>query len=277
MLIDDVNGTRLNVIEEGAGQPVLFLHGLGGSWREWQPQIDGLSDDYRCIAVEHRGHGRSERTHGRYSIDLFADDAAALCSVLEVSRAHVVGLSMGGMIAQSLALRYPQLVASLVLIDTAARPEEPYREGLEAIAQFVRDQGYADTQQPGGTAAGVAWSPTTVLQRPEVVKDNLRESLSTDPDVYARACVAVANFDVADRLGEITAPTLVLWGNHDVLVPRSYSEVLRTGIARSELVIVPDAGHLCTLEQPALVNKVLRDFFERASLRESVVGWIKPW
>lgn len=261
MLIDDVNGTRLNVIEEGAGEVVLFLHGLGGSWREWQPQIDGLSDRYRCIAVEHRGHGRSERTSGRYTIDLFADDAAALCDVLGVAQAHVVGLSMGGMIAQSLALRFPLLVESLVLVDTAARPEEPYREGMAAMARFVRDRGYDDTPQPGGTVAAKAWSPTTVLQRPDIVKDNLRETLSTDPDSYARAAVAVAEFDVFDRLAEITVPTLVLWGDHDVLVPRSYSEALRAGISRSRLVVVPDAGHLCTLEQPTLVNNVLRDFF----------------
>jgi 3-oxoadipate enol-lactonase len=272
VLIDDVNGTRLNVIEEGAGEAVLFLHGLGGSWREWQPQIDGLSDRYRCIAVEHRGHGRSERTSGRYSVDLFAEDAAALCEALGVYRTHVVGLSMGGMIAQSLTLRYPHLVDSLVLVDTAARPEEPFREGMEAMARFVRDRGFSDTPQPGGTAAGLAWSPTTVLHRPEIVKDNLRESLSTDPDSYARAAMAVAEFDVSDRLAEIEVPTLVLWGNHDVLVPRSYSEALRAGIARSELVVVPDAGHLCTLEQPALVNNVLRDFFARVAAERSATS-----
>lgn len=261
MLIDDVNGTRLNVIEEGAGEVVLFLHGLGGSWREWQPQIDGLSDHYRCIAVEHRGHGRSERTRGRYTIDLFAEDAGALCEALGVTHAHVVGLSMGGMVAQSLALRFPQLVDSLVLVDTAARPEEPYREGMAAMARFVRDRGYDDTASPGGTVAAKSWSPTTVLERPDIVKDNLRETLSTDPDSYARAAVAVAEFDIADRLAEIAVPTLVLWGDHDVLVPRSSSEELRAGIAGAQLVVVPDAGHLCTLEQPALVNDLLRDFF----------------
>jgi pimeloyl-ACP methyl ester carboxylesterase len=267
MLIDDVNGTRLNVIEEGDGHPLVLLHGLGGSWRELQPQLDGLSDRFRCVAVEHRGHGRSERTRGRYTIELLADDAAAICEALGITHAHVAGLSMGGMIALSLALRHPTLVDSLVLMDTAARPEPPFREGLEAMARFVRDRGFADTTEPGGTAAGMAWSPTTVERRPELVRDNLREALSTDPDAYARAAQAVAAFDVLDRLGEIAAPTLVLWGDHDVLVPRSYSEALRAGITTSELVVVPDAGHLCTLEQPELVNTALRDFFDRNGCR----------
>jgi 3-oxoadipate enol-lactonase len=158
MLIDEVNGTRLNVIEEGEGPALLLLHGLGGSWREWAPQLDALSDTYRCIAIEHRGHGRSERTSGRYSIDLFTNDVAAVCGALGVTHAHVAGLSMGGMIGLDLALRYPWLVDSLVLAASAARPDESFRLGLEAISRFVRDQGFADTPLQGGTAAGLAWS-----------------------------------------------------------------------------------------------------------------------
>lgn len=263
MLIDDVNGTRLNVIEEGDGPPLLLLHGMGGTWRELAPQLDGLSDRFRCIAIEHRGHGRSERTSGRYSVDLFANDVVAVCSALGITHTHVAGLSMGGMVGLNLALRHPWMVDSLVLIDSAARPDEAYRLGLEAIARFVRDQGFADTPLQGGTSAALAWSPTTVFQRPEIIRDNIREALSTDPDVYARTALAVAEFDLLDRLGDIRAPALVLWGDHDVLVPRTYSDALVAGIERAELIVVPDAGHLCTLEQPELVNGIIRDFLLR--------------
>jgi pimeloyl-ACP methyl ester carboxylesterase len=134
---------------------------------------------------------------------------------------------------------------------------------LEAIARFVRDQGFADTPLQGGTSAALAWSPTTVFQRPEIIRDNIREALSTDPDVYARTALAVAEFDLLDRLGDIRAPALVLWGDHDVLVPRTYSDALVAGIERAELIVVPDAGHLCTLEQPELVNGIIRDFLLR--------------
>lgn len=263
MLIDEVNGARLNVIEEGSGPPLLLLHGLGGSWREWAPQLDGLADRFRCIAIEHRGHGRSERTSGRYSIDLFTDDVAAVCAALGVTHTHVAGLSMGGMIGLNLALRYPWLVDSLVLAESAARPDESFRLGLEAMSRFVRDQGFADTPLQGGTAAGLAWSPTTVVERPEVIRDYMREALSTDRDAYARAALAVAEFDLLDRLGEIRAPALVLWGDHDVLVPRAYSDAVCAGIERSEMAVVPDAGHLCTLEQPDLVIGLMRDFLDR--------------
>jgi 3-oxoadipate enol-lactonase len=263
VLIDDVNGTRLNVIDEGEGHALLLLHGLGGSWREWQRQLDGLSDRYRCIVVEHRGHGRSERTTGRYTIDMFADDAAAVCRALGVTHSHVAGLAMGGMVGLSLALRHRWLVDSLVLANTAARLEPSFRQGLDALARFVRERGFSDTPLPGGTAAGVAWSPTTVRRRPEVIRDHRRDALSTDPDVYAKGAAAVARFDIADRLGEIRVPTLVLWGEHDVLVPRKYAEVLGGGIAAAETMAVPDAGHLCTIEQPEVVSRTMAAFLER--------------
>jgi pimeloyl-ACP methyl ester carboxylesterase len=187
----------------------------------------------------------------------------AVCTALGITHTHVAGLSMGGMIGMNLALRYPWLVDSLVLIASAARPDEPYRQGLEAIARFVRDQGFTDTPLQGGTSAALAWSPTTVCERPEIIRDNIREALSTDPDVYARTALAVAQFDLHDRLGDIRAPALVLWGDHDVLVSRTYSDTLAAGIDRSEMVVVLDAGHLCTLEQPELVNGLIRDFLDR--------------
>jgi pimeloyl-ACP methyl ester carboxylesterase len=263
VLIDDVNGTRLNVIDEGQGHALLLLHGLGGSWREWQRQLDTLSDRYRCIVVEHRGHGQSERTTGRYTVDLFADDAAAVCRALGVTHAHVAGLAMGGMVGLGLALRHRWLVDSLVLVNTAARFDAQVRQGLDAIASFVREQGFTDTPLLGGTVAGLAWSPTTVRRRPEVIRDHRRDALSTDPDVYAKGATAVAGFDVAGRLGEIRVPTLVLWGDHDVLVPRRYGEVLRDGIAGAEMMAVTDAGHLCTIEQPMVVARTMAAFFER--------------
>jgi pimeloyl-ACP methyl ester carboxylesterase len=262
MLID-VNGIRLNVIDEGEGHALVLLHGMAGSWREWQRQLDGLADRYRCIVVEHRGHGRSERTSGRLSMATFADDVAAVCQALDVSHAHIAGLAMGGMVGLELAVRHPWLVDSLVLVSAAARVDEPFRVGLDAMARFVRDQGFADTPVTGGTTAGVAWSPTTVRRRPEVVRDHRREALSTDPDVYARSALAVAGYDATPQLGEVKVPTLVLWGDHDVMVPRAYSEVLHDGIVGAELMVVPDAGHLCTIEQPEVVTRTMAAFLDR--------------
>jgi pimeloyl-ACP methyl ester carboxylesterase len=167
------------------------------------------------------------------------------------------------MVALSLALRHRWLVDSLVLINSAARLDEQVRQGLDAIARFARDQGFADTPLPGGTTAGLAWSPTTVRRRPEVIRDHRREALSTDPDAYARAAVATSLFDAAGQLDQIRVPTLVLTGDHDVLVPRAYGEALRTGIAGAEMMVVPDAGHLCTIEQPQVVTRTVAAFLER--------------
>jgi pimeloyl-ACP methyl ester carboxylesterase len=239
----------------------VFLHGMGGSWRDWEPQMDALSDSYRCIAIEHRGHGRSERPLGRYSTRLFADDALALLDHLGVEHAHIVGLSMGGMIAQHLAVARPELVDTLVLADTGAFMPDAPSEFLARWAEQVRADGLLDTHGVvGGSMPG--WSDRTVRERPEVVRNNLREAQSADPDAWYRAAMAVVEHDTRSLLGGITAPTLLVWGADDDMVPVKLAEPLQAGIADTRLVVLDDAGHVCNLEQPAAFNAALLEFLE---------------
>jgi 3-oxoadipate enol-lactonase len=258
-----VNGVRLNVIDEGEGHPILFLHGLGGSWRDWEPQLDALRDRHRVIVLDHRGHGRSEVTRGDYRVELFAADAVALCRDLGVEHAYVVGLSMGGMIAQALTLAEPGFVDALVLADTAAVMPPGVAELLAKTASKVRRDGFPDSRGELPAGDPVAWSPRTLTERPGVVRNNQRESEATDPDAWARAALAVAAHDAVDRLGEIRCPVLLVWGADDHVVPVGMAGPLQAGIPQAELIVLPDAGHVCNLEQPEAFDLVIEAFFAK--------------
>lgn len=259
-----IDGVRLNVLDEGEGPTVLFLHGLGGTWRDWEPQLDDLSSDHRCIVVEHRGHGRSEVTRGELSIELFARDAAGVCAALGVDQAHVVGLSMGGMIAQRLAIDHPSLVRTLVLAATGAFMPEPAAGFLAEWARSVRDQGMPDSRGVVPDRSP-AWSPVTLRERPHVARNNMREAESVDPDAWARAALAITRHDTRPDLGRIDVPVLLVYGADDRLVPVDNAEPLRQGIPHAELHVLPDAGHTCNLEQPEAFDALLRDFWRRST------------
>lgn len=259
-----IDGIRLNVLDEGEGPPVLFLHGLGGTWRDWEPQLDALSSHHRCVVVEHRGHGRSEATRGELTTELFADDAAAVCRALGVERAHVVGLSMGGMIAQCLALAHPALVQTLVLADSGAFMPPEASELLAAWAHTVREQGMTDSRGVVPERSP-AWSRVTLRERPHIARNNVREAESVDPDVWARAALAITRHDTRAALGRIEVPVLLVYGADDRLVPASNAEPLQQGIPHAELHVLADAGHTCNLEQPEAFNDLLRDFWRRST------------
>ena len=259
----DIGGVRLNVLDEGPldGEVVVLLHGLGGCWRDWAPQLDALHDRYRCVVVEHRGHGRSEATSGALSIELFASDVVAVCRALGIGRAHVVGLSMGGMIAQHVALQAPALVATLVLADTGAAMPAFIADGFRDYARGVRDTGHNDSR---GVVPefSPAWSQQVLQNRPEVVRDNQRETEGTDPEVWCRAALAVADHDVTARLGEIKAPTLLVWGGEDMLVPVDLmAPPLRDGLPDARLEVLAEAGHLSNLDQPEAFTALLTEHF----------------
>jgi pimeloyl-ACP methyl ester carboxylesterase len=263
-----VGDVQLNVIDEGEGEAVLLLHGLGGSWRDWAPQVESLRDRYRVVAIDHRGHGRSPGTGGPYSTGLFAADALAVCRSLGIERAHVVGLSMGGLIAQALALAEPRFVDTLVLCDTGAYMPARMGEVLLATADAVRAGGFPDSR---GVIQGsdLAWSGYTLEHQPHVVRDNRRESESTDPEEWARAARAVAEHDTRADLGRIAVPTLVIYGDEDRLIlPDKASPALMDGLPDAELLLVADAGHLVNLEQPEAFDAAITRFFtERGQAR----------
>jgi len=259
-MLRDVDGVRLNVLDEGEGHAVLFLHGLGGCWRDWEPQLDSLSDRFRCIVVEHRGHGRSEVTRGDYSTRLFADDAAAVCAQLGVGHAHVVGLSMGGLIAQALAVRHPELVDSMVLCDTGIGMNRAMAGALRGMAEAARVDGFPDSRGVVPVSSP-GWSARTLAERPEVARNNMRESESADPDAWARAAHAVADHDLRGEIESVDVPVLLVWGADDQVIRISSAKGLQQVFPDADLVVLPDAGHVANLEAPAQFDEAITTFW----------------
>lgn len=253
--------------EHGSGPLALFLHGLGGSRTSWEPQLTELGTLRRCVAWDMPGYGASAGSPETF--EQLADAAAGLVdTVTEGSgeRVDVVGLSMGGMVAQHLALRHPRLVRTLVLLDTSpafgidgSLPEEWLQQRLAPLAAG---------QSPAEMAPVVLRSITG----PNITSPQLGEAVAAmsriPTDALAAACRTLVTHDTRGRLGEIECPTLVAVGEHDEETPLDYARALHEAIPRSRLEIIPGAGHLSNLETPGAVNELIRGLW--AGTREEV-------
>lgn len=255
-----VNGAEIAYRLDGpeGGRVVLMSNSLMSDHTMWDITLPALADRYRVLRYDTRGHGRSETTPGPYSIALLADDALALMDALEIRQAHVVGLSMGGMIAQQLGARFPERVLSLGLCDTASEmpPRSLWAERL-AIAAGQGTAGLVDsTIQRWFTAPFIAREPAAI----ERVR---RMILSTGTEGYIACASAVRDMAQTTMLLKVKAPTLVLVGRQDPACTVEQATVIHRMIDRSELVVLEEAAHLSNIEQPQAFNAALRAFLGR--------------
>jgi 3-oxoadipate enol-lactonase len=234
--------------------PVVLVHSLGASLETWDALTDRLSPAFRVVRYDLPGHGGTPAGAGSYSMAGLATDLAALLDELGLARVHVVGASIGGMIAMQLALDAPDRVDRLVLSGTSARlgPASSW----EARADLVIASGM---EAIAGEVAARWVTPEYAASRPTTLA-GLRAIVSaTDPAGYAGCCRAIARMDLTHRLGEIHAPALVLIGDEDPAIPLAHAEQIVAGIENSRLVTVPDAAHLPDLEQPDLVASLVAE------------------
>jgi pimeloyl-ACP methyl ester carboxylesterase len=241
---------------------VVFAHGLLFDRRIFEHQVAALSESYRCIAFDFRGHGETEVTRGGYGMDTLADDAAALIEALGAAPCHFVGLSMGGFVGLRLASRRPELIRSLVLLDTSADPEPsenlPRYRLLNLVARLFGLRAVAGRVMP------ILFGRTTLAERRDLTALWRDRVAKQDRRGVTRAVIGVVERDgVADELARIRVPTLVLVGEEDTATTPEKSERLRHGIAGAELVTIPRAGHMSSLENPEAVTRALRDFLAR--------------
>ena len=237
-----VSGVDLHYVDEGEGKPVFFLHGNAGSGRVWRKITPEFKKRYRVIAHDRQGFGDSEKKEsGDFSPRGFAGELARLMDALDIERAHVCGLSMGGMIAQCFALDYPERVNGLVLVGTM--PDRTGRNVPETLAELERDGWPAVAERlidhwfrPGSDEADVAEAYEIALQSPQ----KFRELTVT----------ALGTFDIKAELPNIEAPTLILNGEADVTNVMGHAEIMNEGIPGSRLVRIPDCGHLIPIERP---------------------------
>ena len=245
------------------GAPVLLLHGVGNSSLVWRQTAAGLAAaGYLAIAADSRGHGASSKPDGPYSIEQMADDWAALHAHLGLAPAHWVGSSMGGAIAMAAALRHPDRVASLVLVDTWPKTDAAFAAVLAERLRVLREEGidaYARLAYP--QAFGAAYRAA----HPEAYEGYRARVAQTDQRALAFAVRALEHHDVLGRLDEIRVPTTVVVGEADTLLPPRHSEAIAAAIPGARLVRFPDIGHLPMLETPEAFLRELLDHLRRAA------------
>ncbi len=257
----EVNGIPLRYETWGVGAtPLLFLHGLGSCAEDWFMQFATFAPRYRCIAVDLRGHGLSDKPEADYSVPLFASDVALLLTKLGAAPAHVVGLSLGGMVAQQLGIAHPHVVRSLVLLNTLPGIWPPTREIMHAGLQRLRP---GSAPSMGQIAQRVALSLFPEQESTTFRRMTEQRIGSNDPEAYRRAMLAIMRYRPGSALGKITCPVLIVAGDRDRVVPAEYQLRLRTGIPHAEFVTVYGGGHACNLNYADEVNATVLSFLER--------------
>jgi len=268
-----VGPVELYYEENGSGDPLLLIMGLAAPCEGWLMQVPDFAQQYRTISYDNRGVGRSSKPDGPYTIHEMADDAAGLLHALEIERAHVVGISMGGMIAQELVLRHPERVHALVLGCTYPEPDAE-TEQMRTVS--VTELGGTITEDGEQKVDFQGLDPMMFFQfmLPKVFNPSfIEQHLPTLMEVFGgtlqwgfsveavlaqvEACMT---HRTTDRLATIQSPTLVITGDDDQLIPPTNSEVIASKIPDAKLVQVPGGSHAFNFETPEVFNREVLQF-----------------
>ncbi len=258
-------GARIYWDEQGSGAPLLLIMGLGWTSHAWYRTRPLLSAKYRTIAMDNRGVGRSDAPPGPYSIAQMASDAAAVLAAAKVNTAHIFGVSMGGMIAQEFALQYPPKVRSLILGCTSAGGPEAVRadqaalqvlmtrspnpdEFTKAISRFIYDRGTPPERIAEDTEVRRKWYPTS--------------------DAYSAQLQAILAWEAYSRIAKIAAPTLLIHGEKDQLVPAENGKMIAARIPGAKLVLLPNASHIFITDQTEAAHAAILEFLGAQATRQ---------
>lgn len=254
-----VNGINVSYQIFGEGQPLLFIHGLGSSGRDWEMQYSHFSEHYQVIVFDLRGHGQSDKPQGPYNVPMFAEDCAQLIRSLEIDQVHVVGISMGGMIALQLAVDDPDLVKSLVVVNT----------GPELVVHSVNDliqlwQRLLVIRLVGMRKLGEILS-RRLFPKPEQAelrKIFVERSAENDSRAYINSLRGMVGWSVVDCLNKIDCPTLIIAAEHDY-TPVENKRPFLEKIPDAQLAIIRDSHHAVIVECPEEFNRILEEFLQQ--------------
>jgi len=251
-------------MEAGAGDPLVLVMGFGGDHLAWGLQIPAFAAKYRVIAFDNRGVGQSGAPDLPYSTAMMADDTAGLLDALGIERAHVCGVSMGGMIAQEIALRHPGRVRTLQLHATLGRPDAYMRALVEGWRKTRIALGREDALR---VIALWLFAPCTYEERPEFVELVLQNAIANPHPQsltgFLRQGDAVLGHDTLERLEQLRCPTLVSVADQDILVPPRFSHAIAQRVPGAELKTIADAGHAYMWEAPEAFNAMCLEFLAR--------------
>lgn len=231
----------------GHGPTIVLVHALGLDHHLWDHELARLAPRFQVIAYDVRGHGGTDVPNGPYTLSDFAEDLVGLLDALGVAAAHVVGLSMGGMIAQELALGWPERVRSLVLADTTSEYNQEGRRQLAERARIAEERGMAPLVEP----TLERWFTEDFRSRHPEEVERIRSLLAAaHPIGYAASCRAIASADLTERLVSLTVPTLVLVGSDDRSTPPEVALKMHEHIPGSRYEVIPGAAHLTNVAAP---------------------------
>jgi len=255
------NGIQINYELSGRKDaPVVVLsHSLGSSLVMWNPQMDSLEPHFQVLRYDIRGHGNSDAPSEAYILELLGDDAIGLMDALGIDKVHWVGLSMGGMIGQCLALNHPHRLRSLALCDTSAIIPEDAQPIWKERLKTLRDKGVGALLQE----TMERWfTPSFLILNSQMLSIIRKQFLATSVEGYIGCVEAIRKLNYLDRLAEIKIPTLILVGEDDPGTPVAASKAMHERIPNSKLVVLQSARHLSNVEQSEAFNATLIKFLK---------------
>jgi 3-oxoadipate enol-lactonase len=255
-----IGSVDINYTVEGQGPWVVLSHSLACDQSMWEPQMPALTEHYSVLRFDTRGHGGSSSPLGPYTLDELADDVHGLLEFLGIERMHWIGLSLGGMIGQTYALKHPEKFASMVLADTTSRRpanaadmwgeriRTAQSQGMEALIESTLARWFTEPFRQK--------NPDVMLKIGAVIR-------STPVNGFSGCCEAIAKIDVLDRLKEIDFPVLVMVGEHDHGTPPAMALQIHDNLLHSQYLLIPDAAHIANIEQSSVFNAAILDFLGR--------------
>jgi pimeloyl-ACP methyl ester carboxylesterase len=261
--ITNANGTDLYYEIHGEGEPLLLIMGLSLSSKSWFRTLPALSKQYKVIIFDNRGVGLSGKPNTPYSIELMAEDAKEVLDAAGVESAHVYGISMGGMIAQRLALKYPNRIKSLILGCTTSGGENHVQPGADvSMLMLSRGSSTATPEEMAWATAPILYSPAFIENHRELISEDIKKRIEIPIQPYAymlqlQACLAHNTYN---ELNSIKVPTLVIHGNADRLVPYENGVTLANKIPNAELLTIQGAGHIYVTEDNDFANERVLEF-----------------
>ena len=258
-----INGFDIQHEIQGEGPPIVFVHGLGATSNVWHAQRVTLSKYFKVIIYDRSGSGRSQKRRDGYSIDAWADELAGLLDHLAVPSAVVVGHSLGSMVAQRFAGKFPTRTKALVLAGGEAELGAEAKKILTERAQTIEANGLLVVV---GSWLTAVLSAATREANPALEGLTREMFLSNDANTYAQHCLALRDGDVRSDHANIVCPTLLMIGDQDLVTPLSWQRQIAAGIANSRIRIIPNTAHMTMLEAPAVFNTVLLDFLAALDL-----------
>jgi pimeloyl-ACP methyl ester carboxylesterase len=241
----------------GEQPPVMLIHGVGADGTTWDQIAAALSPEFRILRLDLRGHGRSGHIEGALTLDDFVRDVVDVLNTCAVPAAHIVGFSLGGMIAQDIALQYAERVCRLVLLGAVAGRSGEERNRVQARLAILQEQGVAAIT---GAAQERWFTPDFIARNPDLVARRMRQLQDNHRPSYAAAYTVFSTSDLGEQLHAIRAPTLIATGEHDVGSNTRMARFMHAQIAGSRLEILPTLRHSILVEAPELVTRLARDF-----------------